>query len=164
MHPTVKPVALVADAIKDCSRRNEIVLDLFGGSGSTLIAAETCRLQAGLIEYDPAYCDTVVTRCQSYAGKGAVLAGGNSAFEAVAETRREQTDYGNGQILGRRRSNADGYGNDDIKRQLLFGTGYGNSPIATRLQKGMPSPNQRVGQEGRLRICRRRSNQCCVRR
>ena len=80
MHPTVKPVALVADASKDCSRRNEIVLDLLGGSGSTLIATETCGLQARLIEYDPAYCDTVATRCQSYTGKGAVLAGGNSAF------------------------------------------------------------------------------------
>ena len=51
-----------------------------------------------------------------------------------------------------------------FKRQLLSGTGYGNSPVATRLQKGMPSPNQRIGQEGRLRICGCRSNQCRVRR
>lgn len=60
MHPAVKPVALVADAIRDCSRRGESVLDLFGGSGTTLIAAESCGRQARLIEYDPAYCDTII--------------------------------------------------------------------------------------------------------
>ena len=57
MHPTVKPVALVADAIKDCSRRGETVLDPFGGSGTTLIAAEKTGRRARLIEFDPAYCD-----------------------------------------------------------------------------------------------------------
>jgi DNA modification methylase len=53
IHPTVKPVALIADAIRDCSRRGEIVLDGFGGSGSTLIAAEKTGRSARLIEYDP---------------------------------------------------------------------------------------------------------------
>jgi len=62
MHPTVKPVALVADAIRDCSARGALVLDGFGGSGSTLIAAETCGRAARLIEYDPHYCDTIVRR------------------------------------------------------------------------------------------------------
>ena len=65
MHPTVKPVALVADAIRDCSRRGDIVLDTFGGSGSTLIAAETCGRQARLIEVDPIYCDTIIRRWES---------------------------------------------------------------------------------------------------
>lgn len=88
MHPTVKPVALVADAIKDCSRRNEIVLDLFGGSGSTLIAAESCGRQARLIEYDPAYCDTIITRWQNYTGKRAVLFGTDQSFESVSDERR----------------------------------------------------------------------------
>lgn len=55
MHPTVKPVALIADAIRDCSRRGEVVLDCFGGSGSTLIAAEKTGRCARLIEYDPPY-------------------------------------------------------------------------------------------------------------
>jgi DNA modification methylase len=68
MHPTVKPVALVADAIKDCSRRGEIVLDIFGGSGSTLIAAETCGRRAKLIEYDPLYCDVIVSRWERLTG------------------------------------------------------------------------------------------------
>jgi len=60
--PTVKPVALVADAIKDCSRRGEIVLDPFGGSGTTLIAAEKTGRQARVIEFDPSYCDQTLRR------------------------------------------------------------------------------------------------------
>src|SRR3954463_11531286 len=55
MHPTVKPVSLIADAIRDCSNRNSIVLDPFGGSGSTLIAAEKTSRRARLIEIDPLY-------------------------------------------------------------------------------------------------------------
>jgi DNA modification methylase len=73
MHPTVKPVAMVADAIRDCSRRGEIVLDGFGGSGSTLIAAEKTGRVARLIEYDPGYCDTILRRFQAYTGKQPVL-------------------------------------------------------------------------------------------
>ncbi|MBX3567942.1 MAG: hypothetical protein KF914_07790 [Rhizobiaceae bacterium] len=65
---------LVADAIRDCSRRGERVLDIFGGSGSTLIAAHTCGRQALLLELDPACCDTIITRWQTYTGKKAVLA------------------------------------------------------------------------------------------
>jgi DNA modification methylase len=71
MHPTVKPVAMVADALRDCTRRGEVVLDVFGGSGTTLIAAETCGRAARLVEYDPAYCDTIVRRWETYTGKSA---------------------------------------------------------------------------------------------
>jgi DNA modification methylase len=87
MHPTVKPVAMIADAIRDCSRRGELVLDAFGGSGSTLIAAEKTGRCARLIEYDPLYCDTIVRRWESYTGKRATLAGSSDRFEAVAEVR-----------------------------------------------------------------------------
>ncbi len=87
MHPTVKPTALVADAIRDCSRRNEIVFDGFGGSGTTLIAAETCGRKARLIEYDAAYCDTIIARWERFAGKRAVLAASNEPFEDIAEQR-----------------------------------------------------------------------------
>ena len=73
MHPTVKPVALVADAIRDCSRRDEIVLDPFGGSGSTLIAAEKAGRRARLIEFDPSYCDLIVRRFEQVTGKQALL-------------------------------------------------------------------------------------------
>jgi len=87
MHPTVKPVALVADALRDCSRRGEIVLDGFGGSGSTLIAAEKTGRQARLIEYDPLYCDTIIRRWQAYTGKHAKLASTGERFEDVADHR-----------------------------------------------------------------------------
>jgi len=72
MHPTVKPVALVGDAIRDCSRRGDIILDMFGGSGSTLIAADLAGRQARLIEYDPAYCDVIVARWEKLTGKRAL--------------------------------------------------------------------------------------------
>ena len=91
MHPTVKPVALVADAIKDCSRRGEIVLDLFGGSGSTLIAAASAGRRGYLLEYDPLYCDTIVRRWQDYSGKSAHLEGTSQTFEEIA-TQRQQPD------------------------------------------------------------------------
>jgi len=87
MHPTVKPVALIADAIRDCSRRGEIVLDAFGGSGSTLIASEKTGRSACLIEYDPLYCDTIVKRCEAYTGKRATLAVTGETFEALSEAR-----------------------------------------------------------------------------
>ena len=87
MHPTVKPVALIADAIRDCSRRGEIVLDGFGGSGSTLIAAEKTGRCARLIEYDPLYCDTIIRRWETVTGKRAALFETDQWFEDVAETR-----------------------------------------------------------------------------
>lgn len=87
LHPTVKPVALVADAIRDCSRRGEIVLDGFGGSGSTLIAAEKTGRISRLIEYDPLYCDTIIRRWESFTGKKAGLAAFGQSFDEVAEHR-----------------------------------------------------------------------------
>jgi DNA modification methylase len=69
MHPTVKPVALIVDALRDCSHRGDIILDNFGGSGSTVIAAEKCGRRARVIELDPIYCDTIVRRFESYTGK-----------------------------------------------------------------------------------------------
>lgn len=88
MHPTVKPTALVTDAIKDCSKRGEVVLDIFGGSGTTLVAAELCGRQARLLEYDPAYCDTIIERWERLTGKHATFAGTEKRFENVAEQRR----------------------------------------------------------------------------
>ncbi len=91
MHPTVKPVALVADAIKDCTRRGDIVLDPFGGSGTSLIAAQKCGRIGRLIEFDPLYCDVIVRRYQRLTGKLAVHVNG-SDFEAVEALR-----FGEGQ-------------------------------------------------------------------
>ena len=94
MHPTVKPVALVADAIRDCSRRGDLVLDPFAGSGTTLIAAEITGRRAALIEFDPLYCDTIIRRYQAYTGKQAVLAGDGSTWERVAERRLTGAEAG----------------------------------------------------------------------
>jgi DNA modification methylase len=90
MHPTVKPVAMIADALRDCSRRGEIVLDCFGGSGSTLIAAEKTGRVARLIEYDPQYCDTIVRRWERVTGKRAV----DDASGATFEDRQEASAVG----------------------------------------------------------------------
>ena len=67
LHPTVKPVQMIVDAIKDVSGRGEIVIDIFGGSGSSLIAAERTGRRARLIELDPIYCDRILTRYERHA-------------------------------------------------------------------------------------------------
>ncbi|WP_374347867.1 site-specific DNA-methyltransferase [Phenylobacterium sp.] len=87
MHPTVKPTALVADAIRDCTKRGDLVLDAFAGSGTTLIAAETCGRSARLIEIDPLYCDTIIRRFEKVTGKTAKLASNDLGFEDVQERR-----------------------------------------------------------------------------
>ena len=87
MHPTVKPVALVADAIRDCSRRGEIVLDCFAGSGTTLIAAEKTGRRVRIIEYDPVYCDTIIRRWESYTGRDAVHVASGVLFAALEEEK-----------------------------------------------------------------------------
>lgn len=63
MHPTVKPLDMVKDAILDCSKRGGIILDAFGGSGTTLLAARQAGRKGYLIEIDPAYCDFILKRC-----------------------------------------------------------------------------------------------------
>jgi DNA modification methylase len=87
MHPTVKPIAMVADAIKDCSRRAGLVLDPFSGSGTILIAAERTGRAARALEIDPSYVDVAVRRWQAYAGKSAILARSSETFETT-EARR----------------------------------------------------------------------------
>ncbi|MEZ5897887.1 MAG: DNA methyltransferase [Hyphomicrobiaceae bacterium] len=87
MHPTVKPVALVADAILDCSRRRGIVLDAFAGSGTTLVAAERTGRRGYGIELDPAYCDTILKRVSSISGVEARLLATGQTFAEVAAER-----------------------------------------------------------------------------
>jgi len=82
LHPTVKPVALVADAIKDCSKRGGLILDPFAGSGTTIIAAEKTRRRAAAIEIDPLYIDAAVRRWQTYTGTQAVCAKSGETFDA----------------------------------------------------------------------------------
>jgi hypothetical protein len=94
MHPTVKPVALVVDAIKDCSQRGGIVLDPFGGSGTTLIAAERTGRQARLIEFDPHFVDLVVRRWQAFTGAKAIHAERNQTFDEIAYPHSDQERNG----------------------------------------------------------------------
>ena len=91
MHPTVKPVAMVAEAIKDCSRRGSLVLDPFCGSGTILIAAEKTGRRARAIELDPRYVDVAIRRWEQYSGKSAGLAPMGETFEEVAESRLGNT-------------------------------------------------------------------------
>ena len=85
-HPTVKPIAMVADAILDCSNRGDVILDPFSGSGTTLIASHKTGRRGAAIEIDPLYCDTTLRRLTAASGLAAVHADGRT-FEAVAESR-----------------------------------------------------------------------------
>lgn len=89
MHPTVKPVALVRDAIFDCSNRGDVVLDSFGGSGSTLIAAEQADRRARLMELDPRYVDVIVRRFQKETGQEVIHSQTELTFSQLAEQRHQ---------------------------------------------------------------------------
>lgn len=92
LHPTVKPIALVADAILDCSARGDIVLDSFLGSGTTLLAAERVGRRCYGIEIDPLYVDIAVRRWQRYTGEHAIHQSGKrfDAFATAAESQEAQ--------------------------------------------------------------------------
>lgn len=83
LHPTVKPVAMVADAILDCSARGDIVLDPFLGSGTTVIAAERTGRRCYGLEIDPAYVDTIIRRWHAFTGDDARLAGSSLTFNHI---------------------------------------------------------------------------------
>ncbi len=86
MHPTVKPLELVIDAVKDCTNRDEIILDPFMGSGTTIIAAHEAARRAYGIELDPHYIDTAIHRWQSVTGGKAIHAQSNKTFNAMENT------------------------------------------------------------------------------
>ncbi len=90
LHPTVKPVALVADAMRDCTHRGDIVLDPFLGSGTTAIAAEKVGRIARGMEIDPLYVDTAIRRWQKFTGMDAVLDGDGATFGEVAARRAQR--------------------------------------------------------------------------
>lgn len=87
MHPTVKPVALVADAMRDCSRRGDVVLDPFMGSGTTIMAAERVGRRGYGIELDPLYVDVAVRRWQAFIRRDAVLSNDGRTFDEISEER-----------------------------------------------------------------------------
>jgi DNA modification methylase len=110
VHPTPKPVAMIADAIKDVSKRNGIVLDPFGGSGSTLIAAHKTSRRGYLAELDPIYVDCIIRRWQLFAKDDAILVSSGETFDAISQRRKKESagiratpecKIGTSQIVGR---------------------------------------------------------------
>lgn len=85
LHPKTKPVGLCQRAISNSCKRNNTVLDLFGGSGSTLIACEKTFRRCRMCELDPHYCDVIVKRWEDYTGRKAVLENGKTRTTATAD-------------------------------------------------------------------------------
>jgi DNA modification methylase len=88
-HPTMKPVAMVVDAMKDCTRRGDIVLDTFAGAGTTILAAERVGRGAYSLELEPKYVDVAIRRWQAFTRRDAVHADTGQTFEEVAEGRKD---------------------------------------------------------------------------
>jgi len=88
LHPTMKPVELVCRGIENSSKTKDIVLDSFGGSGTTLIACEKLQRKARLIELDPCYVDVIVKRWEEFTGNTAKHAGENKSFADIAKKRQ----------------------------------------------------------------------------
>jgi DNA modification methylase len=87
LHPTMKPVELVERALRNSSRREDIVLDPFGGAGSTPIACQNLDRHARIIEIDPQYVDVTVRRWQQYTGEKAYLEADGTSFDDTASQR-----------------------------------------------------------------------------
>ncbi len=90
LHPTVKPTAIIEPVIKVTTEKNKIVLDLFGGSGTTLIASESSGRIAYLMEIDPKYVDVAIKRWQDFTGQQATLDGDGRTFDEIAGTRLQK--------------------------------------------------------------------------
>jgi DNA modification methylase len=90
IHPIAKPVELIERALLNSSKAGDLVADLFGGSGSTLIACERRNRKTRLMEIDPRYADCIVRRWQEYTGNRAVLEGDGRAFEEIARERLKE--------------------------------------------------------------------------
>jgi len=86
LHPTMKPVELLEIPINNSSKGQDVVLDLFGGSGSTLIACEKTARQCRMMELDPKYCDVIVKRWQEFTGKAATHAESGIPFDSMTNT------------------------------------------------------------------------------
>jgi DNA modification methylase len=88
--PTAKPIELIKRALINSSKSGDLAVDLFGGSGSTLIACERRGRKARLMEIDPRYADVIVRRWQEFTGKQAVLEGDGHTFDEIARERLKE--------------------------------------------------------------------------
>jgi DNA modification methylase len=87
VHPTQKPVALAEEALDKTTRASASVLDLFGGSGSTLIACEKTSRDCRMMELDPKYCDVIIKRWQDFTGQQATLEATGQTYEEIASSK-----------------------------------------------------------------------------
>lgn len=85
LHPTMKPIELIANALENSSESNDKILDVFGGSGSTLIACEQLNRKCFMMEIDPKYCDVIIRRWQKLTGRSAVLESTGKTFDEIEE-------------------------------------------------------------------------------
>ena len=113
-HPTVKPVAMVADALKDCTRRGDIVLDTFAGAGTTILAAERVGRRAYSLELEPKYVDVAIRRWQAFTRRDAVHADTGQTFEDVAGGRKDAQPA----LVGAQMRRAHGGGPNDETQAL----------------------------------------------
>ena len=90
LHPTMKPVELLEIPINNSSKGSDIVLDLFGGSGSTMMACEKAGRNCRMMELDEKYCDVIITRWQDFTGQQAILDGDGRTFDEIAGTRLQK--------------------------------------------------------------------------
>lgn len=104
MHPTVKPVSMIADAIRDVTKPSDVVLDPFSGSGTTIIAAERTGRLARAVEIDAHYCDVAVRRWEAFTGKAARLARTGELFEERAEQAEKSPSQRESRRVRRRAS------------------------------------------------------------
>jgi DNA modification methylase len=137
LHPTVKPVAMVADAIRDCSNRNGLILDPFGGAGTTLIAAERTGRRARLIEIDPLYVDVTIARWQRLTGGTAIHADDGRCFVRPGGTAA-MVDKPAPLAVGRRAMQSDDTPQDPPVDgdDNTYQVGYGRPPRHTQFQAG----------------------------
>jgi hypothetical protein len=92
VHPTVKPTALVADALLDCTAPGDVVLDQFAGSGTTILAAEKVGRIAYCLEYEPRYVDVAIMRWQQLTKLEATLESDGRTFEEIGQVRAKSTN------------------------------------------------------------------------
>jgi DNA modification methylase len=90
-HPTVKPAAMVSDALKDCTKRGDVVLDTFAGSGTTILASERVGRRAYAMELEPRYVDVAIRRWQAFTRRDAVLSASGRTFDEVVQDRSPRT-------------------------------------------------------------------------
>jgi DNA methylase len=105
-HPTAKPVALVADAMRDCTRRGDVVLDTFSGSGTTIMAAERIGRRAYAMEIEPRYVDVAIRRWQAFTRKDAVHAETGRTFDQLTAERSIIPNNSRGRLARQRNQTA----------------------------------------------------------